>query len=210
MASVDLHNIEGDVVGAVDLPETVFGIEPNQGALYYAVRGYLTNRRQGNASAKTRAEVDLSKRKMYRQKGTGRARMGMASSPIRVGGGVAHGPKPRSFRERVPKKVKRLALKSALSLRASEGKVKAVEDIALDEPKTRRVVGLLRAMEAYESKTLLLMEKPDPIVAKSCRNLKATTALPVAQATAYDVLFADTVVLTRSALAQLETLWGKA
>ncbi len=210
MASVDLHNIEGEVVGAVDLPETVFGIEPNQGALYYAVRGYLTNQRQGNASAKTRAEVNLTKRKMYRQKGTGRARMGMASSPIRVGGGVAHGPRPRSFRERVPKKVKRLALRSALSIRASEGRVKAVEDISLSEPKTKRVAGLLKAMEAYESKTLLLTGEADPMVAKSCRNLKAATALPVAQATAYDVLLADTVVLTASALTQLEALWGKA
>ena len=210
MASVDLHNIEGDVVGEVDLPETVFGIEPNQGALYYAIRGYQTNQRQGNAHTKTRAEVNLTKRKMYRQKGTGRARMGTASSPIRIGGGVAHGPRPRSFRERVPKKVKRLALRSALSLRASEGKVKAAEDISLDAPKTKRVVGLLKAVEAYEARTLLLMGGPDPIVAKSCRNLKATTALPVAQATAYDVLLADTVVLTRSALSQLETLWGKA
>ena len=210
MASVDLHNLEGNVVGAIELPEAVFGIEPNQGALYYAVRGYLTNQRQGNASAKTRAEVNLTKRKMYRQKGTGRARVGTASSPIRVGGGVAHGPRPRTFRERVPKKVKRLALKSALSLRAAEGKVKAVEDISLDEPKTRRVADLLRAMEVYESKTLLLTGERDLVVAKSCRNLKAATALPASQATAYDVLLADTVVLTASALAQLETLWGKA
>ena len=97
MASVEVQDIEGGVKGSVDLPETVFGIEPSQGAIYQTVKAFLTNQRQGNASTKTRAEVRLTKKKMYRQKGTGRARMGTAGSPIRIGGGVAHGPRPRDL-----------------------------------------------------------------------------------------------------------------
>ena len=112
------------------------------------MKAYLANRREGNASTKTRAEVTLSKRKVYRQKGTGRARVGTAGSPIRVGGGVAHGPKPRNFRERVPKKVKRLALKSALTLKVAEGGLKVLEDFLLEAPKTKRMADMLRAIQA--------------------------------------------------------------
>ena len=106
MTSVGVWNLAGEEVGSMDLPETVFGIEPSADAIYYAVKARLTNQRQGNASTKTRSEVNRTKRKMYRQKGTGRARKGTAGSPILIGGGVAHGPRPKNFRERVPKKVK--------------------------------------------------------------------------------------------------------
>ena len=156
MASVDVHNLDGEVVGSVELPEEIFGIEPSQGALYYTIKAHLANQRQGNASTKTRSEVDLTKRKMYRQKGTGRARMGKASSPVRIGGGVAHGPKPRTFRERVPKKVKRLAIKSALSLKAGEDALKVVEDVTLEVPKTKRMADMVRAVQANGQKGLLL------------------------------------------------------
>ena len=115
MASVDVCNLEGEEVGSMELPETVFGIEPSADAIYYVIKAYLTNQRQGNASTKTRSEVNRTKRKMYRQKGTGRARKGTAGSPILIGGGVAHGPRPKYFRERVPKKVRKLAIRSAFS-----------------------------------------------------------------------------------------------
>ena len=115
MASVGVCNLEGEKIGSIDLPEAVFGIEPSVDAIYYAIKAYLHNQSQGNASTKTRAQVDRSKRKMYRQKGTGRARKGTAGSPILVGGGIAHGPKPRDFYQRVPQKVKQLALRSAFS-----------------------------------------------------------------------------------------------
>ena len=208
MESVEVHNLDGEVVGTVDLPEEIFGIEPSQGALYYALKAYLTNQRQGNASTKTRAEVDLTKRKMYRQKGTGRARMGTASSPIRIGGGVAHGPKPRDFRERVPKKVKRLAFKSALSIKAAESQLVVLEDFSLEQPKTKRMADMARAIQVGDRKALLLMEEATPAVEMSCRNLPSLTVLPVAQASTYDVVRADTIVFTQGALARLQVLWG--
>ena len=137
MASVGVCNLEGEKIGSIDLPEAVFGIEPSVDAIYYAIKAYLHNQRQGNASTKTRAQVDRSKRKMYRQKGTGRARKGTAGSPILVGGGIAHGPKPRDFYQRVPQKVKQLALRSAFSQKAGGEAIAVLEDFELDEPKTK-------------------------------------------------------------------------
>lgn len=210
MASVEVHNLDGEVTGSIDLPEEVFGIEPSQDAIYYSVKAYLTNQRQGNAAAKTRAEVDLTKHKMYRQKGTGRARMGTASSPIRVGGGVAHGPRPRDFHERVPKKVKRLAIRSAFSFKAADGEVKVLEDFSLETPKTKRMAGMARAIKTEDRKALLLMTQADPVVYKSCRNLPKLSVLPISQVSAYDVIHADTVIFTQGALAQAQALWGAA
>jgi large subunit ribosomal protein L4 len=197
-------------VGSVELPEKIFEAEPSSAALYYSVKAYLTNQRQGNASTKTRAEVDLTKRKMYRQKGTGRARAGKASSPIRVGGGVAHGPRPHTFRQRVPKKVRRSAIRSAFSLKAAEGEVKVLENFTLDAPQTRTMAGMIRGLQVDDRKALLLMEASEPVVTKSCRNLPRLSVLPVAQVSAYDVVKADTVILTQGALARLESLWGGA
>jgi large subunit ribosomal protein L4 len=207
MASVEVYNLKGEVVGSADLLEEIFSIEPSKGALYYTVKAYLANRREGNASTKTRAEVTLSKRKVYRQKGTGRARVGTAGSPIRVGGGVAHGPKPRNFRERVPKKVKRLALKSALTLKVAEGGLKVLEDFLLEAPKTKRMADMLRAIQADGRKALLLTEAGVPVVVKSCRNLPGLSVLPVLQVSTYDVVRADTVIFTQAALDRLQALW---
>lgn len=207
MPSVEVHNLEGEVVGSADLLEEVFSIEPSKGALYYTVKAHLANRREGNASTKTRAEVTLSKRKVYRQKGTGRARVGTAGSPIRVGGGVAHGPRPRDFRERVPKKVKRLALKSALTLKVAEGRLKVLENFLLEAPKTKRMADMLRAIQADGRKALLLTEEAMPVVVKSCRNLPGLSVLPVLQVSTYDVVRADTVIFTQAALDRLQALW---
>ena len=210
MASVEVHTLKGESVGSVELPEEIFGAEPSSGALYYSVKAYLTNQRQGNASTKTRAEVDLTKRKIYRQKGTGRARAGTASSPVRVGGGVAHGPRPHTFRQRVPKKVRRSAIRSAFSLKASEGEIKVLEDFSLDVPRTRTMAGMVRGLRVDDRKALLLTETSEPAVAKSCRNMPRLSVLPVAQVSVYDVMKADTVILTQGALARLESLWGGA
>ena len=208
MAPLEVLTLEGQTVGTVDLPEEIFGIAPSRAAIYYDVKAYLTNQRQGNASTKTRAEVDLTKRKMYRQKGTGRARMGTASSPVRVGGGVAHGPRPHRFRQRVPRKVKRLAIKSALSIKAAEGGIRVLEDFSLDAPKTKRMADMVRAIRADGRKALLLTESPAPAVALSCRNLRDLSVVPAAQVCTYDVIGAETVILTRGALSRLQALWG--
>ncbi|MDE2998079.1 MAG: 50S ribosomal protein L4 [Gemmatimonadota bacterium] len=210
MASVHVTDLRGEVVGSVDLPETIFGIEPSHHAIYHTVKSYLTNQRQGNAHSMTRAEVRRSKRKMYRQKGTGRARAGTASSPIRVGGGVAHGPRPRELNERVPKKVRRLALKSAFSLKVPDGAIRVVEDFTLDAPRTKRVADLTRAMEIDDRKVLLLTPEAAPNILKSCRNLSGVHVLPVAQVSTYDVVNADAVVFTTESLGRLQDIWGSA
>ncbi len=208
MATVDIHNLDGKVVGKADLDDGVFGVEPSEGAIYQAVRAYRTNQRQGTSATKTRGEVFLTKRKLYRQKGTGRSRAGSASSPIRVGGGVAHGPQPQFCQERLPKKVRQLALKSALSLKASTGAVKVVENITLDAPQTRRIAGMTRAIEVDNARALLLTDEPDANVAKSCRNIRGLEVRPVGQVCAYDVLLADAVIFTQGALDRAQSIWG--
>ena len=208
MASVGVHNLEGQEVGTVELPEDIFDIEPSADALYFLVKAYQTNRRQGNASTKTRSEVNRSKRKLYRQKGTGRARMGTAGSPIRVGGGVAHGPQPHVFQERVPKKVKQLAIKSAFSLKAQDEKIKVLEDFSLEEPKTQRMAGMTRGLQVDDSKTLLVMAEASEMVTKSCRNLPRLSVLPVNQVSAYDLVKADSLILTQGAIERIQSLWG--
>ena len=210
MASVDVTDLQGEVVGSVELPETIFGIEPSYPAIYNTVKMYLTNQRQGNAHTKTRAEVRRSKRKLYRQKGTGRARAGTASSPIRVGGGVAHGPRPRELSERVSKKVRRLALKSALSLKVPDGAIKVVEDFTFDAPKTKHMAAMTQAIQIDDRKVLLLTPETAPNVLKSCRNLSNLQVRPVVQVSTYDVVTADAVVFTREALGRLQATWGAA
>lgn len=210
MLSVEMNTIEGEIEGSVELPDEIFGVEPSPGALYYSVKAYQTNQRQGNASTKTRAEVNLTKRKIYRQKGTGRARAGKASSPIRVGGGVAHGPRPHSFRQRIPKKVRRSAIRSALSLKAAGGEIRILKNFSLDFPQTKRMASMVRSLRVENRKTLLVTEISEPLVVKSCRNLQKLDVLPVTEISAYDVIKADTVVLTHGALGLLNSLWGSA
>ena len=208
MASVEVCNLDGEEVGSMELPETVFGIEPSADAIYYVVKAYLTNQRQGNASTKTRSEVNRSKRKMYRQKGTGRARKGTAGSPILIGGGIAHGPRPRHFRERVPKKVKKLAIRSAFSQKALGESISVLEDFELEAPKTRRMAHMTHKLEIQGQKILLLTDGIAENTVKSCRNIPRLSVLPVSQVSTYDVVDADVLVLTRSAVSRIQALWG--
>ncbi|MDE2800605.1 MAG: 50S ribosomal protein L4 [Gemmatimonadota bacterium] len=208
MASVDVCNLEGEEVGSMELPETVFGIEPSADAIYYVVKAYLTNQRQGNASTKTRSEVNRTKRKMYRQKGTGRARKGTAGSPILIGGGVAHGPRPRNFRERVPKKVKKLAIRSAFSQKALGKAISVLEDFELEEPKTKRMAQMTQMFEIQGQKILLLTDSVAENTVKSCRNIPRLSVLPVSQVSTYDVVNADVLVLTCGAVSRIRALWG--
>ncbi|MCY3684383.1 MAG: 50S ribosomal protein L4 [Gemmatimonadetes bacterium] len=208
MASVGVCNLEGEEVGSMELPETVFGVEPSADAIYYVIKAYLTNQRQGNASTKTRSEVNRSKRKMYRQKGTGRARKGTAGSPILIGGGVAHGPRPRYFRERVPKKVKTLAIRSAFSQKALGESISVLEDFELEVPKTKRMAQMTQMFEIQGQKILLLTDGIAENTVKSCRNIPRLSVLPVSQVSTYDVVNADVLVLTRSAVSRIQALWG--
>jgi len=208
MASVGVCNLEGEEVGSMELPEAVFGVEPSADAIYYVVKAYLTNQRQGNASTKTRSEVNRSKRKMYRQKGTGRARKGTAGSPILIGGGVAHGPRPRHFRERVPKKVKKLAIRSAFSQKALGESISVLEDFELEVPKTKRMAQMTQMLEIQGQKILFLTDGIAENTVKSCRNIPRLSVLPVSQVSTYDVVNADVLVLTRSAVSRIRDLWG--
>ncbi len=208
MASVEVCNLDGEEIGSVELPKTVFGIEPSADAIYYVIKAYLTNQRQGNASTKTRSEVNRSKRKMYRQKGTGRARKGTAGSPILIGGGVAHGPRPRHFREQVPKKVKKLAIRSAFSQKALGESISVLEDFELEMPKTKRMAQMTQMLEIQGQKILLLTDGIAENTVKSCRNIPRLFVLPVSQVSTYDVVNADVLVLTRSAVSRIQDLWG--
>lgn len=190
-----LYKADGSANGDIKLDAEVFGIEPNLDVLHQVVTAQLAAARAGTASTKTRGEVRGGGRKPWRQKGLGRARHGSIRSPMWVGGGVAHGPKPRDYSQRTPKKMKRLALRSALSARASEEAVRVVADIDWATPKTKQAVALLESMDAA-GKTLLVLSQLDGVAGKSFRNLPEVRLVDPGHLTPYDVLWSDQVVFT--------------
>ena len=185
----------GEHTGQKALDPDIFGIEPNLAVLHQVVTAQRAAARSGTANTKTRAEVRGGGRKPWRQKGLGRARHGSIRSPQWRGGGVVFGPKPRSYAQRTPKKMKRLALLSALSSRAADGKIKIVEFFDWDAPKTKTAVELLSAIGA-DRKALVVIGSGDGIVVRSMRNLQKVRTLDVGQLNTYDVLWADTIVFT--------------
>ena len=199
MASVTVRDPAGAETGTVELDETTFGIEPNVAVLHQVVTAQLAAARAGTQSTKTRAEVRGGGAKPWRQKGTGRARQGSIRSPQWRGGGVALGPKPRSYRQRTPKKMVKLALRSALSDRAAEGKVVVVSRWDFDAPKTREARVALEAL-AVEGRVLVVLGPEEEVAAKSFRNLPGVHVLPVGELNAYDVLCSDWVVFTEATL----------
>lgn len=202
-----LFDADGKSKGTVSLDPGIFGIEPNLAVLHQVVTAQLAARRAGTASTKTRAEVRGGGAKPWRQKGLGRARHGSIRSPIWVGGGVAHGPKPRDYSQRTPKKMKRLALLSALSARASEEAVVVIESIDWTEPRTRQASDLLGAVGAT-TKTLLVLGRSDVVAVKSFRNLPQVQIVEPGHLTAYDVLASDRVVFTRNTVGALGSAHG--
>jgi large subunit ribosomal protein L4 len=202
MATAKLYSSMGEAKGTVDLPAELFEQPVHRQALYEAVRNYLANRRQGTHDTKTRAEVVGSKQKMFRQKGTGRARMGSITSPSRRGGGRAHGPHPRDYSYTLPRKVKRLALKSALSDRAASERVTVLEDIALEVPKTKTMAGVLGKMELEGRHTLFVIPagQDSDALYKSLRNLDGVRVLRSGELNAYTILWADNLVFTQQSL----------
>ncbi len=198
--TADLFDLKGNALGEVDLLPEVFGIEPNVSVMHQVVTAQLAAARAGTHSTKTRAEVRGGGRKPWRQKGLGRARHGSIRSPQWAGGGVAHGPKPRDYSQRTPKKMKRLALRSALSTRAAERQIKVVGDFdAWGEPSTKRAVALLEAMKIV-GKVLLIVEDHERKVCRSFRNIKGVIASNLGQANTYDVLWAETIVMSGGTL----------
>jgi large subunit ribosomal protein L4 len=190
-----LYTSDGASKGEIKLDAEVFGIEPNLAVLHQVITAQLAAKRTGTSSTKTRAEVRGGGRKPWRQKGLGRARQGSIRAPHWVGGGVAHGPKPRDFTQRTPKKMKRLALRSALSARASEEAVMVIEDIDWSTPKTKQAVTLLEAIGAG-GKSLVVLGKLDGTAGRSFRNLPDVHLCEPGHLTPYDVLWADQVIFT--------------
>jgi large subunit ribosomal protein L4 len=199
MASVDVKSQGGSVVGSVDLAEDVFGLEPNVSVMHQVVTAQLAARRAGSQSTRTRAEVAGGGAKPWRQKGTGRARQGSNRSPQWRGGGVALGPKPRSFAQKTPKKMVRLALCSALSDRAVDGKVVVLDEWTFETPKTKDAVAALESLEVG-GKVLLVLGEDDDVAWRSFRNLGDVHCVYARELNAYDVLVADYVVFTRETL----------
>lgn len=199
MASIDLVDQSGKSTGKAELDDEVFGIEPHQAVLHQVVTAQLAARRSGTQSTKTRAEVRGGGAKPWKQKGTGRARAGSSRSPIWRGGGVALGPKPRSYKQKTPKKMIRLALRSALSDRAADDKVIVVDEWDFDEPST---AGARKALEALgaEGKVLVVLAEGDDNAQKSFRNLPNVHTLLARELNAYDILVGDYVVFTENTL----------
>jgi len=199
MAEVDVRTSAGAAAGTVELDDAIFGIEPNVAVLHQVVTAQLAAARAGTQSTKTRAEVRGGGKKPWRQKGTGRARQGSSRSPQWTGGGVALGPKPRSYRQKTPKKMVQLALRSALSDRAREGRVAVVESWDFDEPKTRLAREALGEL-GWEGKVLVVVGPHEEAVITSFRNLPDVQLLLANELNAYDVLCNDWVVFTRATL----------
>ena len=207
MPKAALYNIEGQQVGEVELPASVFAVEINQGAIKQVVNMQLANRRRGTASTKGRGEVRGGGRKPWRQKGTGRARHGSIRSPIWRGGAITFGPKPRDYTIRVPKKVRRLALRSALTAKVAAGKLLVVEELPFDVPKTKRMGEILGNLNVV-GKALLVTGEADAMVAKSSRNIPGVKSLPATALNVYDLLLHGQLILTKDAVAKVEEVLG--
>ncbi|MCE5250609.1 50S ribosomal protein L4 [bacterium] len=207
MKTVTVYRKDGSEAGTMELPEEIFGIEPNATVLYQVIKAYLANKRQGNASTKTRSEVDVTKSKPFRQKGTGRARAGSANSPLWVGGGIAFGPKPHSYSQKVNKKMRRLALKSAYSMKAQEDRIKIVEDFTLESPKTKEFVGMLKALGIAGEKTIFLMVGKDDTLHKSSQNIPRLNLEIAENANTYDLMNSDFLLFTKSAVEKVKEVF---
>lgn len=206
MASVKVYNIEGKEVGTLELNDAVFGVKVNDHLMHLAVVSQLANKRQGTQSAKTRAEVSGGGRKPWRQKGTGHARQGSIRAPQWKGGGVVFAPKPRDYSVKMNKKEKAAAIKSALSAKVAEEKFIVVDDLALDEIKTKKMAAVLENLKV--NKALVVLDKKDDNVILSARNLPEVRTTMSGSVNVYDVLKYDNVVITKAAVAQIEEVYA--
>jgi len=207
MPTVDVLNINGEKVSEMELSENLFGAEINEHVVYQVVKNHLANKRVGTQSAKTRAEVRGGGAKPWRQKGTGRARQGSIRSPQWKGGGVVFAPKPRDYSYTVPKKIRRLALKSVLTDKVNEGSLVVVDDINLTEWKTREFAKMLSALKVGK-KALVVTKDNSPEVVRSGRNIKNVKIAFVGTMNVYDILNANTLVLTKDAVAKAEEVYA--
>lgn len=207
MAKVTMLNMAGAEVGEITLNDEIFGIEPNEFAVQTVIKNYLANQRQGTQSAKTRSEVRGGGRKPFRQKGTGRHRQGSTTDPTQVGGGIVFAPKPRDYRYSVPKKVKRLALKSVLSAKVADNEIIVLDELKFDEPKTKEMVRVLDNIKA-DKKTLIVMDEKDENVVRSASNIQGVRTALVGTMNVYEIINHYSLVLTKAAAERIEEVYA--
>lgn len=199
--NLDIYKIDGSVTGEkIELADDIFGIQPNDHAIYLSVKSYLANQRQGTSKAKERGEVRGGGKKPWKQKGRGGARAGTSRSPLWVGGGTIFGPRPRDYREDIPKKVKKLARKSALSYKVKDEQLIVVEDFNFEKPKSKDFSKMLSALNVNGKKVLLLTKENLETVYKSGRNISKVRVLEAAKASTYDILNNQILVLQKGAI----------
>ena len=203
-----VYNLNGEVVEQIELSQAIFDLPFNEAIVHQAMVRQLANGRQGTASTKTRSEVSGSTKKLYPQKHTGRARRGDIKSPLLRGGGVVFGPKPRSYRQSMPKKMRRLALKSLLSAKVREGNIKLVQELDFKEPKTKDMMNVLSSL-GIDSSALILTAQSTPNVVKSAANFPEVKVLPSALINVLDLLSYKMLVATVPAIHNIEQIWGK-
>lgn len=197
---VEVLNIEGKGTGrSVELPDDIFGVEPNNHVIYLAVKQFLAAQRQGTHKVKTRAEVQGSSRKLHKQKGTGGSRKGNIRNPLYKGGGTIFGPKPRDYSFKLNKKVKDLAKISALSYKAKDNAIIVVEDVTIDAPKTKTFAGILDSLKVADKKSMFIMAEPNDNVELSLRNVPSVLGVSLSDLNTYDIVNSDVLVLTESA-----------
>ena len=207
MPKIDVLNMAGAKVSELELCESIFAIEPNTSAMHIAVVNYLANQRQGTQSTLTRSEVSGGGKKPWRQKGTGRARQGSTRAPQWYHGGIAHGPKPRSYRFEINKKVKRLALKSALSSKVAASEMIVLDALTLEAIKTKEVVKVLAAVKAAK-KTLIVLPEKNDVIYRSARNIEGVNVTFVNTLNVYDILNCDSIVVLKDAVAKIEEVYA--
>ncbi len=207
MPNVPVFDAAGEKISEIELSDAIFGIEPNVPVMHLCVVNYLANQRQGTQSTLTRSEVSGGGKKPWRQKGSGRARQGSTRSPQWYHGGVSHGPKPRSYRFTINRKVRRLALKSALSSKVADGEMTVLDSLKLDAIKTKDVVKVLDALKTGK-KTLLVLPEKDDIIYKSARNIAGVKTTLVSTLNVYDILNCDTLLVLKDSVSRIEEVYA--
>ncbi|MCB6992282.1 50S ribosomal protein L4 [bacterium 210820-DFI.6.37] len=207
MAKVTMLNMTGAEAGTIELNDEIFGIEPNQNAVHAVVKNYLANQRQGTQSAKTRAEVRGGGRKPFRQKGTGRHRQGSSTDPSQIGGGVVFAPKPRDYRYKLPKKLRRLAMKSALSSKVEEKEIIVLDELKFDAPKTKEMIKVLENIKA-EKKALIVMAEKDENVIRSAANIPGVRTALVGTMNVYEIINHTNFIVTKEAINKIEEVYS--
>jgi len=205
---VPVYSLNGEVVEQIELSQAIFALPFNEAVVHQAMTRQLANRRQGTASTKTRGEVSGSTRKLYSQKHTGRARRGDVKSPLLRGGGVVFGPRPRNYRQSMPKKMRKLALKCLLSAKVREGNIKLIQELDFKGPKTKDMLNVLSSL-GIDSSTLIITAQSAPSVVKSAANLPEVKVLPSALINVLDLLSYEMLVATVPAIRNIEQIWGE-